>query len=209
MSSKNNKMSPISQALSCVAGQEYLQLDEHVANSCRPVEVVPRSKRSPLNYATWKPRGSVMLTVVKVDSGTVIFCHADGKVYHAAPCMLLAPDCPSGTAFLGQYCMDKDSRGQRVPRVLVFDLVWPPMPSVQERGAALRSMSRFIPLPICVVQWVGELGALEGFIKSLPHDVESLIGLSQDPLKIYRHLRVVTQNNKQRVPGQVVLVKTF
>ena len=78
-----------------------------------------------------------------------------------------------------------------VPRMLVFDVVEAqPCPNVAERGERLRRLARYLPQPMCVVQWVGQPAALTGFVKSLPHPVECIIGLSEEPHRIYRHLRV-------------------
>ena len=62
--------------------------------------------------------------------------------------------------------------------------------SVKARGERLREMSRFLPQPLCVLQWSGEPDALESFTGTLPHEVECIIGLSENPLKVYRYMRV-------------------
>ena len=193
----------LSYALSTVAADVYMQLDAWVFTTCVPVSVKPNRKRKRTSagdtaadlYATWKPKGSLFFTLAKACNGsTVVYCHANGVSYHAAPAARLAGDCPEKTCFLCQWCMDKPDGAAKtggVPRMLVFDVVEAqPCPNVAERGERLRRLARYLPQPMCVVQWVGQPAALTGFVKSLPHPVECIIGLSEEPHRIYRHLRV-------------------
>jgi hypothetical protein len=43
--------------------------------------------------------------------------------------------------------------------------------------------------PQCIVQWVGELGALQDatFLKSLPHNVKTLVTLTDNPMAVHIH----------------------
>ena len=180
--------SQLSQALSVLAGTEYLALDAGVSRLCSSVSLAPPPKGL-RTLATWHPRGSFFFTLVKVQGGTVIYCHANSRTYHAAPCAWLSDRCPAGTGFLCQWCVDRGAeRGE--PHLLVFDLLLPECADVAERGRLLRGMSMYLPLPLCVVQWVGEQAALDAFLPSLPHEVECILGLGPEPGRLYRHLRV-------------------
>lgn len=187
--------SALSYALSIVAADVYVQIDEQTFSACKPVVVQPckkRKKAAGCAFATWKPRGSLFFSLVKTSKDTVVFCHANGTAYHAAPPVRLAADCPANTSFLCQWCLDKEAdKPGKVPHMLVFDVVEAQAcPDVAERGERLRRLARYLPQPMCVIQWAGESAALAGFVKSLPHPVECIIGLSEDPLKIYRHMCV-------------------
>lgn len=175
----------VSRALASVAGDAYLQVDPHVAGLMRSVEVKPRQKGSPENYATWMPEGSVFFTLIKVKSNTVAYCHATGQPYYAAPLARLGDECPDHTAFLCQFCLDEG----KVPRLLVFDLL-EDCEDVRERGQHLRNLAKFLPQPLCTLQWAGEAEALEGFTSRLPHKVECVVGLNASPLLLSRYMRI-------------------
>jgi hypothetical protein len=186
--------SPLSHALSTVAVEVYLRLDEATFKACRPAEVKPKPKRMPVGgYATWRPKGSLFFTLVKASNDTVVFCHSNGTAYHAAPAARLACDCPDQTAFLCQWCVDKDPKtGHQLPRLLVFDVLDAHGGGAAARGERLRGLAKCLPQPLCVVQWAGDHKVLEEFIKGgLPHPVDCIVGLSEDdPLKLYRRMRV-------------------
>jgi len=186
------KQTPLSHALSVVAAEVYLRLDEDTFKACRPAELKPKPKRIPEGgYSTWRPKGSFFFTLVKAGRDTVVYCHANNTAYHAAPAARLACDCPDQSAFLCQWCVDKDPKtGSHLPRLLVFDVL--DSGGAAARGERLRSLSRCLPQPLCVVQWAGDPKVLEEFIKGgLPHPVECIVGLSDDdPLRLYRRMRV-------------------
>jgi hypothetical protein len=60
------------------------------------------------------------------------------------------------------------------------------------RGQRLRELARWLPQPLCVLQWTGDHKVLEEFVrKGLPHPVDCIVGLSDDdPLRLYRRMRV-------------------
>jgi len=175
----------ISRALTAVAADAYLQADPLLCGLMAPVQVKPRSKGSPANYATWKPAESVFFTLIKVQGGTVAYCHANKQSYHAAPLARLAEACPLHTAFLCQFCLDSG----RIPRLLVFDLL-EQCEDVQARGQHLRDLAKFLPQPLCTLQWSGEVEALEGFTSKLPHKVDCIVGLNANPLLLSKYMRV-------------------
>jgi len=184
-SSSSKKSKYISQALSSVAGDAFLHADPEMARLMQGVQVKPRSKGSPANYATWKPEGSVFFTLIKSGCHTVAFCHASGQAYYATPQARLAEACPDKTAFLCQWCLD----GGCIPRLLVFDVL-EDCEDVKARGQHLRDLAKFLPQPLCTVQWSGEVEALEGFTSKLPHKVECIVGLNANPLLLSKYMRV-------------------
>ena len=189
------KQESVSKALASVAADAFLQVSPELCSLMRGIEIKPRPKGSPEYYATWKPADSVFFTLIKTRDNTVAFCHANGLPYYAAPQARLAQDCPEGTAFLCQWCLDAG----KIPRLLVFDLI-EDCPDVKARGQHLRDMAKFLPQPLCTVQWAGEVDALEGFTASLPHKVECLVGLGENPLKLLRYMRITLPRG---LPGGV------
>lgn len=185
----------VSRALANVCLDLFLQIDVDLCEALRPVEVRPRAKGSAETYATWKPVDSVFFTLIKYRDFTVAYCHANGQAYHAAPLARLAGDCPHGTAFLCQFCLDNGG----IPRLLVFDLL-EKCEDVAARGQHLRNMARYLPLPLCTVQWSGEVDALEGFTSKLPHKVECVVGLNADPLRLSKYMRIALPKG---MPGVV------
>jgi hypothetical protein len=181
-------MTDLSHALSLLAAAEHLALDPELLPLCREVRLSPMPKNM-RTLATWRPRQSIFFTLIKSAAGTLLYCHENHTLYRAAPCVWLSAECPVNTAFLCQWCVDK-LNGGAAPRLLVFDMVCPDCPDVAERGRRLREWSRYLPLPICVLQWVGEAAALESFVSTLPHPVECIVALGPDPWHLYRHMRV-------------------
>ncbi len=188
-----HKRDGVSAALSSVAADAYLQVEPEVGRLMRGVEIRPRVKGSPEHYATWRPRGSVFFTLIKVRGNTVAFCHANGLPYYAAPAARLAEGCPVGTALLCQYCLDHG----HTPRLLVFDVL-EECADVKARGQHLRDLAKYLPQPLCAVQWAGQVDALEGFTARLPHPVECVVGLGEDPLLLQRYMRIALP---QGMPG--------
>lgn len=185
----------VSRALASVASAAFLQLSPDLSRLLRAVQIRPRPKGSPEHYATWKPVDSVFFTLIKTRDNTIAFCHANSMPYYAAPQARLAQGCPEGAAFLCQWCLDKG----KIPRLLVFDLI-EDCPDVKARGQHLRDLAKYLPLPLCTVQWAGEVDALEGFTASLPHKVECLVGLGEDPLRLQRYMRIALPRG---LPGGV------
>lgn len=175
----------MSRAIASVAGDAFVQVEPAVAGLMRAVQVKPRAKGSVEHYATWMPADSIFFTLIKVGANTAVFCHANGLPYYAAPQARLAEGCPDGTAFLCQWCLDCGS----IPRLLVFDVL-EDCSDVKARGQHLRDLARFLPQPLCALQWSGEADALEGFTAKLPHRVECIVGLNEDPLLLSRYMRV-------------------
>jgi hypothetical protein len=93
-----------------------------------------------------------------------------------------------------------------VPHLLVFDVIECDQgdnTNVATRGERLRGLARCLPQPMCVLQWAGEPTALEGFVRGLPHPVECIMSLSEDPFKVYRHMKVDVPPNPMAKAGGI------
>jgi hypothetical protein len=155
------------------------------------------------------PKDSIFFTLIKLEGdATVVFCHSNDTAYVASPAARLASDCPPRTAFLCQWCVDREGACM-VPHLLVFDVIEPGQgnnknTNVATRGERLRGLAGCLPQPMCVLQWAGEPDALGGFVRGLPHSVECIISLSEDPFKVYRHMKVdVPPNPMEKKKGGV------
>ena len=197
---KVNAMLPV--ALSSVAAGECLQIDALLARSMKAIEIKPKPKGETIVCATWRPKNSIFFTLIKTKNGTAVYCHLNGTAYHATPLAQLSTECPEGTVFLAQWCID----GGTTHRLLVFDLL--DNDNVISRGEKLRQLSRFLPRPLCVLQWAGEPEALEGFTSTLPHPVECVVALTENPLKLHRVMHVTLPTHlfpKGTNPGKILL----
>ena len=185
----------LSTALSSVCGCECLELHPDLTCMTRKIQIKKKKSNVSVSCATWRPKHSVFFTLVKVKKGTLVYCHANCTTYYASPQAQLARECPDNTIFLAQWCMDH----QNVPRLLIFDVLGPEPRVAVERGNLLRNMSHLFPQPLCVVQWVGEPEALEDdFTSQLPHPVDYVFGLDDEPLVLHRILKVKIPPN---IPG--------
>ncbi len=172
--------------------------DDALALACGPLclqvhPVLPAAMRGasiavgqiqPADLVTWLAKGARFYTLVQTQGGTRVYDHADDLLYFASPNAELDRACPEGHAFLCQTVCDRQPSGPPIPRLLVMDLVSPAIESARERNEALRKLSPVLP-HICHVQWAGERQALEKFLPSVPHDVETILAL-RAPLQLVR-----------------------
>jgi hypothetical protein len=89
-----------------------------------------------------------------------------------------------------QACEDCLPDGRTIPRVLVIDLITPLIKHPMERGDMLRRLASTCFPPSLSPQWAGNPKALRQFIDTLPHKVERIIELTQNPLKMVRDIDV-------------------
>jgi hypothetical protein len=179
----------LSFALSTLAGSPCLQIGPTLASHCKKIKFNPSP---PLLWggppsprldamATWLCEDPIFFTLIRSDSGTLVFCHHSQTLYYASPAAQLAKECPVGSAFLCQFTSDQLPEG-RVPRLLVFDLLSSPDFSPYARGERLRSLGQYLPQPLCCIQWIGLLRYLTAdFVSKLPHKAEGLFCLGSDP----------------------------
>ncbi len=139
------------------------------------------------DLVTWLVEGARFLTLIRTQNGTRIYDAKDDMLYYAAPHTQLLPACPQNHAFLCQTVLDTAPDGAgKIPRLLVTDLVHPPIECPIQRNEALRAMAHCLP-PICHIQWAGKRTALEEFVASgaVPHRVAGLVAL-RAPLQLVR-----------------------
>ena len=136
------------------------------------------------DVVTWLAKGARFLTLVKTQHGTRVYDHADDLMYYANPNTELPGGFPDDHALLCQTVCDRQPDGTLVPRLLVMDLVAPPIECPKMRGEALRKLGPHLP-HTCHLQWAGEQKALQAFIAQVPHDVETLVAL-RGPLQLVR-----------------------
>jgi hypothetical protein len=184
-------MNELSHALALLTGGELMTLDPALACAMRPVYLSPLPSRDAVGrMSTWRPKDTLLFALVRTASGTAVYCHEEERVYRASCAASLSSECPAGVAFLCHWCVDSGAEERREPHLLVFDVLHTGCPDPAERGRQLRKLGRHLPLPLCVVQWVGEASHLEGFLPTLPHEVECTVSLGPDPCRLQRHLRV-------------------
>ena len=133
---------------------------------------------------TWLVEGGRFLVLAQTPRGTRVYDPASDFLYYASPRAQLAPACPPGHAFLCQTVCDA---ADAPPRLLVTDLVAPPIECPRRRNEALRALAHALPTPLCLLQWAGDRAALERFIASggVPHRVAGLVAL-RGPLVLAR-----------------------
>jgi len=138
------------------------------------------------DLVTWLVQDTRFLTLVQTATGTRVYDPKEDLLYYAAPHASLSATCPAGHAFLCQTVLDTAPDGTSVPRLLVTDLVSPPIPCPIARNEALRCMGPFLPA-LCHIQWAGKRAALEAFVASgaVPHQVAGLVAL-RAPLQLVR-----------------------
>jgi hypothetical protein len=171
-------------ALALACGALCLQIHSVLPLAMQGVSVSVEPIR-PDDVVTWLAKSARFLTLVKTARGTRVYDHADDLLYYASPDAELARDCPEGHAFLCQAVCDRQpDNAQPVPRLLVTDLVAPPIACPRERGEALRRLAPCLPRA-CHIQWAGDGQALRKFLPSVPHDVEALVAL-RAPLQLVR-----------------------
>ncbi len=192
-------------ALAVVAGPVFVQLDAVVFKLCHAVRTkpIPQSLPGPV-FCTWRPKGTHVFTLIKNAADTVIYCHDNDTAYFAAPCAKLAPGFPAGVAVLGHWCMDENKKdGTKEPHLLIFDILDQGAQSPACRGERLRLLSAAMPQPLCVLQWAGDLEALQQFVPTLPHEVECTVALTEDPLVVYT--REASQGNAGQALSSILV----
>lgn len=179
----------LKRALPVVAVHNLLQLNPDILHLCKRVEprvagpgVAPRG-----TCVTWRPSNSVFFTLIKTNGDTLIYCHGNDEIYYTPPNLKLpAETVPPFTGILCQWCEDRGADGKLEPHLLLFDIINAPnqFQSETARGDRLRSMATATTgfPPLCVLQWIGFKEALVDYVPKLPHAVDGLLLLCEDPL---------------------------
>lgn len=172
-------------ALALACGSLCIQLDNVLLDATKGASINTTEHIQADDVVTWLAKGARLFTLIKTAQGTRVYDHADDLLYYAGPNAQLAPECPVDHSFLCQAVWDQPP-GQRIPRLLVTDLVTPSISCPRLRGDILRKLAPCLP-PACHCQWSGDKNALQAFIAqgSVPHEVECLVAL-RAPLQLVR-----------------------
>ena len=173
-------------ALSILTGDPCIQIGKGVNLACRDIsfvdlDSVESSQNPDSSLSTWLCDEAHFFTLIKVESGTLIYSHTNGVLYYASPSAQLSSACPMNTAILCQFTIDSWPPPENlVPRLLAFDVLQPHDPV--QRGEALRALAVHLPAPLCCVQWVGPRQYLTSqFVAGLPHKTRGGFTLTKDP----------------------------
>ena len=163
--------------------------DDYVLPYCHELASAEMDPSSAMH--TWVPSDSQNILLIKVKAHTLMYVPQKDMLYYAHPSFALGPLCPEHTVFISQFVLDDGT----TPRLLVFDMASDGRRSLQGIPAADRyrllqeRATDALQHPQCIVQWVGELGALKdaSFLKHLPHKVKTLMTLTSDPMAVHVH----------------------
>lgn len=173
----------LSEALAFTCADHFLQVHQVFLECSRNINIT-YGKITTSDYTSWLAKGAHFFTIIQHEKQTIVFCHANQTMFYASPHIKLNASTPDGHAFLAQTCMDHNNT---TPRLLILDMVLPVIPDPRKRGALLRSLAHVFPSATCHVQWAGEVSALRRFLANgLPHEVESVIALQEDPMDLVR-----------------------
>jgi len=170
-----------------ITGPIFLQLDAAVFRVCHSIKTKPMQQNAiGAGLFTWRPKNTHIFTLIKTTTDTVIYCHDNDTAYFANPCAKLGGGFPTGGAVLAHWCIDENKQdGTKTPHLLAFDIIDQGATDPTSRGERLRLLSSTLPHPLCVLQWAGDLHALQQFIPTLPHEVECTVLLTSDPLVMH------------------------
>ena len=173
-------------ALSTLTGDPCIQIGPEVHLACKDISFVDpgsveTSQISDSSLSTWLCDEAHFFTLIKADTGTLVYSHTNGVLYYAAPIAQLSAACPLGTAILCQFTLDSLPPPEALtPRLLAFDVLQRHDPV--QRGEALRALAVHLPTPLCCVQWVGPRQYLTAqFVSGLPHKTRGGFALTEDP----------------------------
>ncbi|EKX39140.1 hypothetical protein GUITHDRAFT_114798 [Guillardia theta CCMP2712] len=149
--------------------------------------------------ATWLPKHRVsFLIYVDRDGNTLIFL--DDKLYLAHPDLMLCKAVPANSCFLAHYTEDQVTLEASVPKILVFDCPLLDSKSLMQTSPydryklLLANCNMKHCNPIYSLQWVGfESSVVEKYEElkiSLPHEVDHIIRINQDPFTPSKLLKI-------------------
>jgi hypothetical protein len=174
------------ESIAFACGSICLEISPIRAATLQPPVFISDAIRAETDLVTWLVEGGRFLTLIQTQRGTRVYDPQDDFLYYAVPHTQLGPDCPVGHSFLCQTVLDRQGDGAFVPRLLVMDLVSPPIACPKQRGEALRALGPCLA-PACHIQWSGRRAALERFVQGggVPHRVGALVAL-RAPLVLAR-----------------------
>lgn len=153
--------------------------------------------------ATWAPKHKVLFLIYLNENNETLI-GLDQRIYLASPDVMVSGFMPPRSCVVAQYTEDEVSINDRIPKILIFDMV-------MLDGGSMLSMSpkeRYkILLSSCkikhnhhifMIQWVGfERAVIEkfqDFKMTIPHEIDSIMRIGDDPLRITRILPLITNN---------------
>ena len=153
--------------------------------------------------ATWSPKHKVLFFIyLNEDNQTLI--GLDQKIYLASPDFMVSGFMPSRSCVIAQYTEDEVSVSEKIPKVLIFDMVMLDgesmlsMSPMQRYKVLLSNCSIKHNNHIFMIQWVGfERSVIEKFQEfkmTIPHEIDSIMRIGDDPMQITRILPLVTSN---------------
>jgi hypothetical protein len=153
-------------------------------------QIIASKQHTPDAFGTWLAQGAELITIGKYSSGnTLVYIPSQDTFYFASPMVILSPECPEQTIFIGQFVLDSDA----TPRVLIFDVakVQGVMCSgmlAHDRYACLQQKLAQHLGPLCTLQWVGECRVLTKDMHSgkfkVPHAVRGVMAMQSDPGRV-------------------------
>ena len=184
----------LSRARGVLATTPCLEIGDHL-HQLQPCELYKGVVHEEDVMTTWLPRDRVACALQALPDGhTVILL--DDTVFYASPEASLVRGCPRNVVFYGHYTEDVDADGGRTARILVYD-VWLTDEGrlhPRERYHELRGrLARYLPSPLCIVQWVGFRYAAQGIMQrrhEYPHEIEGLLCLTPDCRRAVQPLHV-------------------
>jgi hypothetical protein len=151
---------------------------------------VKAKQHTPDAFGTWLAQGAELITIGKYSNGvTLVYIPSQDTFYFASPSVILSPECPEQTIFVGQFVIDDDA----TPRVLIFDVakvqgVLCAGTPVRDRYTCLQQKLTQHLGPICTLQWVGECRVLARDMGSgkfkVPHTVCGVMALQSEPGRV-------------------------
>jgi len=138
-------------------------------------------------YCTWRPLGSIFLSLCKNENGnTIVHTLLNGESYYASECVMLPASIRAGVTVLGQYVEDMEKgTGKLEPRILIFDTLdngadTKTFCHVRDRYQFLLDHFQHLNIhdSILRLQWVGEYSGsriISSGQMQLPHDVKSIL----------------------------------
>jgi hypothetical protein len=176
----------IDDAIAFVCGDICLKVHSVLPHMTKQIELELGDIKDD-DHTTWLAAGAKLFTVIKQTRQTLVYCHENDYLYYASPDAELSQECPENHAILVQVVEDRVG-SETLPRLLAFDMVYPPNEDPRKRGEVLRSLSQYFP-PSYHVQWAGQQEPLRKFLEGdLPHEVETVIALG-NTLQIRKEMR--------------------
>ena len=155
-------------------------------------------KNTTHHFGTWLPKKRELVCLFRHEGLTLVYIISQNQFYKGNPSVLISPECPDGTVFLGHFTFDEEgdddsNLGHRTQRILIFDILFLSHKNMDnmdpvDRYSYLQRFHDVFSKPTCVVQWVGDCRNLVDELKTkkfkAPHSIESVIKLTTNTCHI-------------------------